>query len=129
VAAVKVPMPTQGVQHLLGVINPIDRDLVAIRSGYLHPSLLDRLEESGIDTIDLPEHEEITERGSMNFVALGPRRILMPTDCPLTRARYEAALVEVHQVDVSEYLAAAGGLGCLSGIVTRDLLDPETVDE
>ncbi len=123
VAAVKVPMPTQGVQHLLGVVNLIDRDLAAVRSGYAHPDLLDRFEERSIDVIDLPEHEEITEKGSMNFVALGPRRLLMPTDCPLTKARYEAAGVEVHECDVSEYLAAAGGLGCLTGIVHREPVD------
>jgi len=120
VDTVKVPMPTQGVQHLLGVVNLIDTDLAAIRSGYVHPSLLERFEAQGVDTIDLPEHDEITERGSMNFVTLGPRRLLMPTDCPLTRARYEAAGIEVHEVDVGEYLAAAGGVGCLTGIVARE---------
>jgi N-dimethylarginine dimethylaminohydrolase len=129
VASIKVPMPTSGIQHLLGVVNFIDRDLVALRSGFVHPSLLDRLEELNFDAIDLPEHQEITNRGSMNFVTLGPRKLLMPAECPLTRARYEAAGVEVHEVGVSEYLAAAGGVGCLTGVLRRDTVDLEVLDK
>ncbi len=120
VQSIGVPMPTTGIQHLLGIINPIDRNLVALRRRHIHPLLLDRLARQEIETIDLPEDEEITERGGMNFVALGPRKLLMPSNCPRTRTRYEEAGVTVHEADVSEYLAAAGGIGCLTGIVARD---------
>ena len=119
VETIAVPMPPRGVQHLLGVVNLIDRDLAAIRSAYVAPELLARFEEEGIDTIALPEDSEVTTRGAMNFVALGPRKLLMPANCPATRARYEAAGVTVYPAEVGEYLAAAGGLGCLTGIVSR----------
>jgi N-dimethylarginine dimethylaminohydrolase len=115
-----VPMPTQGVQHLMGVVNLIDTDLATIRSGYVHSSLLERFEALGGGTLDLPEHDEITERGSMNFVTPGPRKLLMPTRCPLTSARYQAAGVEVHEVDVGEHRSATGGVGCLTGVVSRE---------
>jgi N-dimethylarginine dimethylaminohydrolase len=55
----------------------------------------------------------------MNFVTLAPRHLLMPAGCPRTRARYEARGIRVEEVDVSEYLLAAGGIGCATGVLAR----------
>ena len=56
----------------------------------------------------------------MNFVTLAPGRIVMPARCPRTTAVYEAHDVECHAVEVSEYIKAAGALGCLTGILSRE---------
>jgi N-dimethylarginine dimethylaminohydrolase len=44
----------------------------------------------------------------------------MPARCPRTRAIYEAHGIECFEVDVSEYIKAAGALGCLTGILRRE---------
>jgi N-dimethylarginine dimethylaminohydrolase len=50
---------------------------------------------------------------------LGPRHVLMPAGCPLTRAAYEAAGISCQEVEIGELLKAAGGMGCLTGILSR----------
>jgi len=57
---------------------------------------------------------------ALNFVTLGPRRILMAAGNPVTLAFYEAAGVACQAVAVDELLKAAGGIGCLTGILERE---------
>jgi N-dimethylarginine dimethylaminohydrolase len=106
-----------GVQHLLGVVNPIRPGLAAVLSAHATPSLRDAL--AGWTLIELPSDEETEDRRAMNFVPLRPGAIVMPARCPRTRAVYESYGVECFEVDVSEYIKAAGALGCLTGILHR----------
>lgn len=106
-----------GVQHLLGAVNPVDHDLVAVLGAHVTPSL--RVALGGRRLIELPSDEETEELRAMNFVPIGPRRIVMPARCPRTRAVLEAAGVECLEADVSQYIRAAGAIGCLTGIVRR----------
>ncbi len=106
-----------GVQHLLGVVNPLRPGLAAVLAAHVTPSL--RAALSGWDLLELASDEETEDRRAMNFVPLRPGAIVMPARCPRTRARYEAHGVECHEVDVSEYIKAAGALGCLTGILSR----------
>ncbi len=106
-----------GVQHLLGVVNLLRPDLAAVLSAEVTPSL--RAALAGVELIELPSDEETLELRSMNFVTLAPGRIAMPTRCPRTRDAYERRGVECHELAVSEYIKAAGALGCLTGILGR----------
>ncbi|MGH7127163.1 MAG: dimethylarginine dimethylaminohydrolase family protein, partial [Planctomycetaceae bacterium] len=54
-----------------------------------------------------------------NFVTLGPRDIVMPEQCPVTRAFYESHGVRCRTVVVDELMKAAGGIGCLTGVLRR----------
>ncbi len=109
------------VQHLLGTVNLVDNDLVAL----LWPTVgvLRTLAELGIRAMDLSAdrtlREELSAGRAHNFVTLAPRVILMPAGNPRTRAVLEAEGVEVIERDVSEYLKAAGGIGCLTGVLGR----------
>ncbi|CAN5638072.1 hypothetical protein BH23CHL5_BH23CHL5_14760 [soil metagenome] len=58
----------------------------------------------------------------MNFVALSTGTILMPKGGTDARARYEAAGVVCHTVDVSELIKAGGGIHCMTGFLKRDPL-------
>ncbi len=113
----EVPVPAQ-VQHLLGAVNPIDRDLAVV-----HPSagsaLRDALARRGIAALELPDAHERDALRANNVVPLGPRAVLMPAGCPRSRATYEAHGVRCVEVGVDEYLKAAGGPGCLTGVVRR----------
>lgn len=118
VASLPVEMPP-GAQHLLGVLNFVAPDFAVIREAKATRQMRTILEEHGISTLALSEDEEVVRRGAMNFVTLSPRRIAMPTDCPNTRRRYERAGIACEEIEVTEYLKAAGGLACLTGIVRR----------
>lgn len=113
----EVPVP-RAVQHLLGAVNVIDRDLAIV-----HPSagdaLLQALARRGIRALALPDAHERDALRANNVVPLGPRAVVMPAGCPRARAAYEAEGVRCVEVDVTEYLKAAGGPGCLTGIVRR----------
>lgn len=106
-----------GVQHLLGVVNPIRPGLAAVLAAHMTSSLRDAM--AGWTLIELPSDAETEDHRAMNFVPLRPGAIVMPTRCPRTRAVYESHGVEVFEAEVSEYVKAAGALGCLTGILAR----------
>lgn len=112
-----VPVPS-GVQHLLGAVNFLDDRIVA-----LHPdageTLRKTLAQLGVEIWEMAEGEELRRGRALNFVALDRKKILMPARCPQTRRSWEARGVEVREVFVDEYLKAAGGPGCLTGILRR----------
>ena len=114
--AVKLP---QGVQHLLGVVNFVDRDLAVLHGGKATPEISGVLASHEIKTLTLPPGEELKERLGMNFVTLAPRRLVMPAHCPEIREQLEREGIEVLTAEVGEYLKAAGGLACLTGILRR----------
>lgn len=118
VEATAIPLPT-GVQHLLGVVNFVDRDLAVVHADKADPVLLTLLDGLGVDRIELGSSPEVDTGGAMNFVTLEPRRLVMPAGCPDARSRYESAGIRTEELEVSEYLKAAGGLGCLTGILRR----------
>lgn len=118
VTARAVPMPP-GVQHLLGVVNLIDGDLAALHGGRAPSRLKVFLASHGVETLTIPPGEELDQGRGMNFVTLAPRRVLMPAGCPGIRAQLEGAGVQVVEAEVGEYLKAAGGPGCLTGILSR----------
>jgi N-dimethylarginine dimethylaminohydrolase len=115
---ISISLPT-GVQHLLGIVNFIDRDLAAVRSGTVPDSLAAVLREAAVNTIACGPGPDISQRFGMNFVSLGPRHVVMPSGCPTVRNTLVGCGVRVEELDVSEYLKAAGGLGCLTGILHR----------
>lgn len=118
VEALAVTLP-KGVQHLLGVVNLIDHDLAAVNAERLTRGIRGALERRGIRLIALePSHETRWGR-AMNFVTLRPRHVLMPAGAPEVRATLVRAGVVCEEVGVDQYLRAAGGLGCLTGVLHR----------
>lgn len=119
--ATVIPVPLgPGVQHLLGSLVFLDRDLVALASWASGPELRWLLRDRGYRAIELePTPEVVTGRG-MNVVALSPGRVLMPAGADGVWRRFRSEGIDVVRVEVGEYLAAAGGVGCLTGILHRD---------
>lgn len=114
---IPVPVP-MGVQHLLGSVNFLDESLAALHPG-AGPEVREALRRAGVEVWEVEDPEELTRRRALNFVTLAPRKILMPAHCPRTRRAWEARGIEVRTVEVDEYLKAAGGPGCLTGILWR----------
>lgn len=113
-----IPVP-DGAQHLLGVVNVLDRDLAVVDADRTPPELRAVLAEAEVRALDLEPSVELRVRRGMNFVTLGPRSVLMPTGCPEIRRRLEAEGVTVKETEMKQYLKAGGGMGCATGILRR----------
>ena len=105
--------------HLMGEVRFADRDLAFARPGRIPWTALEALRKHGYEVRFFPDDHEMVRGFGHNFVTLGPRRLLMPEGCPLSRAAYEDAAVECVTVELGEIHKCAGGIGCLSGVVTR----------
>ncbi len=120
VECVAVPLSPR-VQHLLGSVNFVSAQLAVVRE----PSaeLGEVLVRLGIVAMDLDDDpataREVLEGRANNFVTLRPGTVLLPAGCPATRARLLAEGVQVVERPVGEYLCAAGGIGCATGILGR----------
>lgn len=112
-------VPSGRSQHLLGLLNVVDRDLALVRELTPRPIVEDVKREVG-GVLVLEENREVTRLLASNVVALAPRKILMPDDCPETRKRCEQHGIEVLVARTSEIRKGAGGLGCVTGILTRE---------
>lgn len=118
VEVLRVEMPPRGAQHLLGICTPVDEDLVLLRPQRASESLLEALE--GVQTLELDEEDpEVAAARGNNLVAIAPREVLMPGGAPRLRERLEAHGVRTHVQDVSPYVAAAGAIGCATGVLLR----------
>ncbi|MBE9508514.1 MAG: amidinotransferase, partial [Chloroflexi bacterium] len=119
VEVVRVGLP-YGAMHLLGTVNFADRDLAVAWPGRVSHRAVELLRARGFEVLWLPDEEEARQNMALNFVALGPRRVLMPAGCPRTRAVYQAAGIECVEVEIGELRKAAGGMGCLTGVLSRE---------
>ena len=106
--------------HLMGEVRFADRDLAFGRPGRIPWTALEALRKHGYEVRFFPDDHEMVRGFGHNFVTLGPRRILMPEGCPILQAAYEDAGIECVTVELGEIHKCAGGIGCLSGVVTRE---------
>jgi arginine deiminase len=97
----------------------IDHRLAAVRNGKASADLLKVLREAGIEAIPCDVEPGAGEPFANNFVTVSPGEIVMPAGCPATRRRLESAGIVVDEIDVSQYLRGAGGIGCLTAILHR----------
>lgn len=107
-----------GLLHLQSVISLLDDDLALVYRRPLPVPLLERLETRHVRLVDVPE-EEYAALGC-NVLAVAPRRILMLSGLPRTRARLEAAGCEVRTFDGEDIARKDnGGPTCLTRPVER----------
>lgn len=108
-----------GTMHLMGQLRFLDRDLAVVRSGRIGEEAIGALRERGYGVEVFPDEAEMERSMAHNFVTVGPREVVMPAGCPVTEAFYESLGVRCHVVHVDELMKAAGGIGCLTGVLRR----------
>jgi len=114
---IEISIPTQ---HLLGVLQIVDTNLAFGRTRFLSKGLVQFFEEKSIQLIELPENNEVMHKQAMNIVLLGNRRLLMPSNCPTTKAAFESHGMEVLEFHSDGNLfKAGGGIACLTNILSR----------
>jgi arginine deiminase len=119
VEVIQVGLP-YGAMHLMGTLRFADRDLAIAWPGRVPYAVVDGLRARGYTVIFIPDEAEAVRGMALNFVTLGPRRILMAADNPITQALYEETGIACQVVEVDEILKAAGGIGCATGILERE---------
>ncbi len=119
VTIIPVGLP-YGAMHLMGQLRLADRDLAIAWPGRVPYAAVAALQARGCTVLFLPEEEEATRGAALNFVTLGPRHILMPAGNPVTQAFYRDAGITCHTIPADELVKAAGGIGCLTGILERE---------
>lgn len=121
VETIVVDLP-YGSMHLMGMLRIVDENLaIAWPKRFVHRGV-DALRDRGYQIAWLPDDTEANHNKAFNFVTLGPKKILMAANCPQTQEFYESLGVECVTTNVDELRKAAGAIGCLSGIVQRDMV-------
>lgn len=118
VDTIHIPLPA-GVQHLLGIVNFSAHKLGTVRRGKAPDRLVTELKNAGVATVACNLDPPNGEPFGANFVTIRPGEVVMAAQRPNTRRALESAGISVEELDISEYLAAAGGLACLTGILRR----------
>lgn len=119
VEVVRVSLP-QGAMHLMGILRFADRDLVISWRARTPQAAVEALQSHGFTVSFIPDEDEAVHGLALNFVALGPKRIVMPAGNPITQSYYEDMGIRCKTVEMNEIHKAAGGIGCLTGILNRE---------
>ena len=116
-----VDMPF-GTMHLMGMMRIADRDLAIAWPRRTPHAAVMLLRERGYRVEFLPDVDAAQANRALNFVTLGPRKILMPGGNDATKAWFEGLGIEVIETPMFELRKAAGAVGCLTGIVARSMI-------
>jgi N-dimethylarginine dimethylaminohydrolase len=122
VELVEVPLPhwrgQSDVMHLMSLISPVDRDLAVVYSPLLPVPFREWLLGRGVQLVEVPDQEFDTM--GTNVLAVAPRRCVMLSGNPRTRAALEAAAAEVVEYEGAEIsVKGAGGPTCLTRPLAR----------
>ncbi len=120
VRLVAVDMP-YGTMHLMGMLRIVDSDLAIAWPRRTPHAAVAVLRERGYRVEFLPDLDAAQNNRALNFVTLAPRRILMPGGNDAVRTWYETLGIAVAETPMFELRKAAGAVGCLTGIVARDM--------
>jgi N-dimethylarginine dimethylaminohydrolase len=118
VEAIPVDLPW-GAMHLMGMLRIADRDLAIAWPGRLAVAAVAALRRRGYRVLFLPDGPPAERNTALNFVTLGPGRILMAEGSPVFERFFEKAGLACRTTPVAELRKAAGGIGCLTGIIER----------
>ncbi len=118
VAVIRAPLPPRSM-HLMGLLRLVDHDLAVGWPGAVPPAAAAALRAREVTLLEPPPGPELDDGRALNFVTLGPRRILMPDGNPVIQAFLERAGIECLTTQVDELAKAAGAIGCLTGILER----------
>jgi len=109
-----------GHAHVDGLMNMIDYNLCMIFPWQVPHDVVMALRKRGFEILEAPSVDEVKQSMALNWVALAPRKVLMPAGNPRTREVLESKDVEVIEIDVSELMKGWGAIHCMSVFLKRD---------
>ncbi len=114
---VRVDLPF-GSMHLMGTLRLAGPGIAIGHPGRTPHRAVRAVRDRGYRLLWAPDLDEV-KRMALNVVPLGPGKVLMPANCPHTQALYQQEGIECVTVEIGELAKAAGGMGCLTGILKR----------
>ncbi len=117
ICRIQVPF---GNTHIDGAVNIADKDVAAIFPWHLPHEAAVFLMDRGFKLIECNWPEESEGTLAVNFVALEPGKVVMPSGNHRTKDKLEKAGVEVVEIDVTEILKGWGAIHCMTGQLSRD---------
>jgi len=117
--AIPVDLPF-GTMHLMGMLRIVAPDLAIAWPRRTPHAAVAALRERGYRVLFLPDDGEAQRNHALNIVTLAPRRVVMIAGNPTTQAFYEDNGIDCVCVPADELIKAAGGVGCLTGVLARE---------
>jgi N-dimethylarginine dimethylaminohydrolase len=109
-----------GHAHVDGLMNMIDHDLALIFPWQTPHDVWRALRERGIEVLEAPSVDEVKYNSAVNFVALAPRKVLIPQGSPHTCELLDKHGVEIIEIDISELQKGWGALHCMTAFLKRE---------
>jgi arginine deiminase len=120
---ISVDMPF-GSMHFMGMLRIVDRDLAICWPRRTPHRCVTLLRELGYRVVFPDLHDDQASYRGINFVTLGPRRILMVAGLHALQDEFEKLGIECLTSPTDELSKAAGNIGCLTGVLTREQKNP-----
>jgi N-dimethylarginine dimethylaminohydrolase len=117
---VAVDMPF-GSMHFMGMLRIVDRDLAICWPRRTPHRCVTLLRDLGYHVVFPEFRDDQPSYRAINFVTLGPRRILMVSGLNEFRNEFEKLGIECRTSPTDELSRAAGNIGCLSAVLWREL--------
>jgi N-dimethylarginine dimethylaminohydrolase len=118
VEVIEVDLPV-GTMHLMGILRFLDDRSVLTWPYRLGWRAQNALIDRGYKICTIPNIEEADQKGGFNFVTIGPKEIVLAANNPDLQRFLEDQGVICHCVNMNEFQKAAGGIGCLTGVLER----------
>jgi N-dimethylarginine dimethylaminohydrolase len=112
-----------GIMHFMSLLRIVDRNLAICWPRRTPHRTVRVLQERGYEVMFPPFADDPASYRGINFVTLGPRRILMVGGVPSVQDYFEEMGVECLTTPTDELTKAAGNVGCLTGILQRAQAD------
>lgn len=108
-----------GHAHIDGLLNMASHDVAMIHASQVPYDVCDALKRKGIKLLECPSRVEAKEKLAINFVALEPGLIVMPSGCPRSQELLEKNGIKVIPLCVDEILKGFGAMHCCSAFLKR----------
>jgi len=109
-----------GIMHFMSLLRIVDHNLAICWPRRTPHRTVRVLQEHGYEVMFPAFADDAESYRGINFVTLGPRRILMVGGLPKVQAWFEDMGVECLTTPTAELTKAAGNVGCLTGILQRE---------
>jgi len=119
VRVIRTKLP-EGAMHLMGCLRFVNEQLAIARPGQIPLDAVETLKTKGIQVKMMPYEGEIRTGQALNFVTLGPNKILAPENTPESHAFFRDLGIEIVTAQVDEIIKCAGGIGCMTGVLERE---------
>ncbi len=116
---IAVDMPF-GSMHLMGMLRIVDHDLAICWPRRTPHRCVTRLRELGYQVVFPEFRDDPPSYRAINFVTLGPRRILMVAGLSEFQNQFEKLDIVCLTSPTDELSRAAGNIGCLSAVLWRE---------